>query len=208
MISVQSMFLPEDDKTSEQLSRNDALQQVGLNQSLLAGLAGPSINVGSLNGGLPLGYELGLGNTIPTSLQAQLLMQRSHLLNPLGLAGLSTSSRLPLVSNSSSLNALASGIQALQNNASLQGNAFLQGNASQEHPSKQRGRPNAAEIKEALATLAAATAPAGASSTAPQVPTPSEIQASLPVVVFMDCDEESLSDYQCLLRKQIELFEA
>jgi hypothetical protein len=29
-----------------------------------------------------------------------------------------------------------------------------------------------------------------------------------PVVVYMECDEESLSDYQCLLRKQIELFEA
>ena len=29
-----------------------------------------------------------------------------------------------------------------------------------------------------------------------------------PVLVFMDCDEDSLSEYQCLLRKQIELFEA
>jgi hypothetical protein len=30
----------------------------------------------------------------------------------------------------------------------------------------------------------------------------------LPMVVYMECDEESLSEYQCLLRKQIELFEA
>jgi hypothetical protein len=29
-----------------------------------------------------------------------------------------------------------------------------------------------------------------------------------PVVLFMECDEDSLSEYQCLIRKQIELFEA
>ena len=29
-----------------------------------------------------------------------------------------------------------------------------------------------------------------------------------PIIVYMECDEESLSDYQCLLRKQIEMFEA
>lgn len=29
-----------------------------------------------------------------------------------------------------------------------------------------------------------------------------------PVVVFMDCDTDNLSKYQCLLRKQLELFEA
>lgn len=29
-----------------------------------------------------------------------------------------------------------------------------------------------------------------------------------PRVMYMDCDDESLSEYQCLLRKQIELFEA
>jgi hypothetical protein len=29
-----------------------------------------------------------------------------------------------------------------------------------------------------------------------------------PIVLFMDCDEESLSEYQCLIRQQIELFEA
>ena len=28
------------------------------------------------------------------------------------------------------------------------------------------------------------------------------------VITYMECDEESLSEYQCLLRKQIELFEA
>ena len=200
------MNLPEDDKPSEQqLARSDALQQVGLNhQSLLASLAAQGIHnvpgMNSLNSiqpsGLPLGYQLGLGNSIPSSLQAQLLMGRSHLLNP--FSGLSTSSRLPaaLVSNASSLNPLASGIQALQGNAS-----------HEQQPSKQRGRPNASEIKEALATLAAATAPVGAPSAA-QRPTSATAQASLPVVVFMDCDEESPSDYQCLLRKQIELFEA
>jgi hypothetical protein len=29
-----------------------------------------------------------------------------------------------------------------------------------------------------------------------------------PVILFMECDEDSLSEYQCLIRKQIELFEA
>jgi hypothetical protein len=29
-----------------------------------------------------------------------------------------------------------------------------------------------------------------------------------PIIIYMDCDDESLSDYQCVLRKQIELFEA
>jgi hypothetical protein len=29
-----------------------------------------------------------------------------------------------------------------------------------------------------------------------------------PVVLFMECDEDSLSEYQCLIRKQIEIFEA
>jgi hypothetical protein len=29
-----------------------------------------------------------------------------------------------------------------------------------------------------------------------------------PVVLFMECDEDSLSEYQCLIRKQMELFEA
>ena len=33
-------------------------------------------------------------------------------------------------------------------------------------------------------------------------------EVKLPMVVYMECDEESLSEYQCLLRKQIELFEA
>jgi hypothetical protein len=28
------------------------------------------------------------------------------------------------------------------------------------------------------------------------------------IIIYMDCDDESLSDYQCILRKQIELFEA
>ncbi|CAJ1966259.1 unnamed protein product [Cylindrotheca closterium] len=202
MISVQNMNLPEDDKTSEQqLARSDALQHVGLNPSLFASLAGQgynvpsSLNASSLNArqqaGLGLGYPLGFSGSIPASLQAQLLMGRSHLLNP--FPGLSASSHLNPLNQS----AFASGMQALQ-----------QSNGSQDQQqSQQRGRPNANEIKEALATLAAATAPVGASS-GPQKSTSATTQASLPVVVFMDCDEESLSDYQCLLRKQIELFEA
>jgi hypothetical protein len=73
--------------------------------------------------------------------------------------------------------------------------------------SGQRPPPTQQEVQDALATIAAAAAPG--SNVAPLF----EVEKILPgghppVIVYMDCDEESLSDYQCLLRKQIELFEA
>ena len=79
----------------------------------------------------------------------------------------------------------------------------------------QRGRPNAKEIQDALDTLAAASFPQ--SSRMNLISGQSHLsglnelygaEGSLPAVVFMESDEESLSDYQCLLRKQIEFFEA
>lgn len=79
----------------------------------------------------------------------------------------------------------------------------------------QRGRPNAKEIQDALDTLAAASLPQSSGmnliSGQSQLSGLSDLydaEGSLPAVVFMDIDEESLSDYQCLLRKQIEFFEA
>jgi hypothetical protein len=78
--------------------------------------------------------------------------------------------------------------------------------------SSQRGPPSSQEVQDALATLAAATGTPLQANTGPQPilepekPTPPG--GHHPVVVYMECDEESLSDYQCLLRKQIELFEA
>jgi hypothetical protein len=82
-----------------------------------------------------------------------------------------------------------------------------------------RARPKPHEIQNALATMAAAL---GGSNGTPiandALPSQAEQQVGStngtfsggcgPVVVYMDCDEEALSDYQCLLRKQIELFEA
>ena len=91
---------------------------------------------------------------------------------------------------------LSSGIHALKGDAPVATNA----------PAP-RGRPNATEIKDALATLAAATT-TSASPVPVNATSSSKSHPSLPVVVFMDCDEESLSEYQCQLRKQIELFEA
>ncbi len=44
-------------------------------------------------------------------------------------------------------------------------------------------------------------------STPKQDPKPRSTTRS-PKVLFMDCDEESLSEYQCLIRQQMELFEA
>jgi hypothetical protein len=62
------------------------------------------------------------------------------------------------------------------------------------------------EVENALATIAAARGPLPDNSAGPGTIRPDGSHA--PVVVYMECDEESLSDYQCLLRKQVELFEA
>lgn len=171
------------------------MQQSGLNPALLASLASPNVQSLSLasyntikSASLPLGYPLDFSSGVPPSLQAQILMGRPFL-NP--FSGMS---------NPTSLAPLAAGIQTLQAaNASMLPNLPVP-----------RGRPDATEIKSALAISTAAISPEG--SAAPLNPTPdnaeSTKEASLPVVVFMDCDEESLSDYQCILRKQIELFEA
>jgi hypothetical protein len=77
----------------------------------------------------------------------------------------------------------------------------------------QRPTPTSQEVQNALATIAAATGasiPAGSSKVAPVSEAKNSAAAAghAPITVYMDCDEESLSDYQCLLRKQIELFEA
>jgi hypothetical protein len=83
-----------------------------------------------------------------------------------------------------------------------------------------RPAPKSSEVQDALATITAATAVSvsagGASNIAMPMEHPieqSETRApagggNRPIVVYMECDEESLSEYQCLLRKQIELFEA
>lgn len=83
----------------------------------------------------------------------------------------------------------------------------------------QRDRPRPQQIQNALASIVAASGgssgmPAMNSSTPFQgaQPVRSADRVSIggrgPVAIYMDCDEEALSDYQCLLRKQIELFEA
>jgi hypothetical protein len=79
-------------------------------------------------------------------------------------------------------------------------------------PTGARAPPSSKEVQDALATIAAAAARVPGSTGAPPLlepekPTPPGGQP--PVVVYMEeCDDESLSEYQCLLRKQIELFEA
>lgn len=67
-----------------------------------------------------------------------------------------------------------------------------------------RGRPTSQEVQDAIATIAAA----GVSMPTLQATSSVAEGGHPPVVVYMECDEESLSDYQCLLRKQVELFEA
>ncbi|CAJ1966260.1 unnamed protein product [Cylindrotheca closterium] len=180
-----------------------AQEETGLHPAWLASLNGPNnvrgLSLGQLNNipfaNLPFGYPFGLNAGIPPALQAHLLMGRP-LLN--AFSGLPNTTRLS--QNTPALAQFAPGIQALQ------------GNPSQQHymSSKESGMPSATEIKEAIATLAAAAAaPTGPITSAPiQSTTTGTSQTSLPTVVFMECDRESLSDYQCLLRKQIELFEA
>jgi len=57
-----------------------------------------------------------------------------------------------------------------------------------------------------------ASATLGAGAAAPQQPLSAEDSAKLsgrtPQVLYMACDHDNLSEYQCLVRKQIELFEA
>ena len=83
------------------------------------------------------------------------------------------------------------------------------------------------DLRKALATIAAASGMPGGTNAIPVHATvPGSIPAQVlplqpnsdastlegaphpPVITYMECDEESLSEYQCLLRKQIELFEA
>jgi hypothetical protein len=41
-----------------------------------------------------------------------------------------------------------------------------------------------------------------------QVPLDASMTGRCPTVIYMSCDDDSLSEYQCLVRKQVELFEA
>ena len=41
-----------------------------------------------------------------------------------------------------------------------------------------------------------------------QVPIDPNMTGRPPTIIYMSCDDDSLSEYQCLVRKQIELFEA
>eukprot|EP00980_Cylindrotheca_fusiformis_P013452 scaffold3437_cov113-Cylindrotheca_fusiformis.AAC.19 len=183
MLATKTMLRPSDANLPEQQSaaEAEAARSAGFNRSLLTSFAGPTpMPNGSLNFLPPPGLPMGYPN-----FQTQFLMGRS-LLGPV--------SGMP----ASSLSQFSSGIQALQ--------AYQQQHAGSSGQSQQRGRPNAKEIQNALDTLAAATAPATPSSDGPRQSPAGK--STLPAVVFMECDEESLSDYQCLLRKQIEVFEA
>lgn len=190
---VAQTALPGSEKALEKPEVCDiSKEQLALTPQLLASLgqSAHGLSLGPMNpvssACLPMGYPLDLASGLPPALQAQLLMGRSPLLNPF--------SSFPM--SSSLMGPLASGIQALKGDV-----------PTQTHAPAPCGRPNATEINDVLATLAAAS-----TKSASPVPTnatsSSKSQPSLPVVVFMDCDEESLSEYQCQLRKQIELFEA
>jgi hypothetical protein len=65
--------------------------------------------------------------------------------------------------------------------------------------------PNASSSSQPAAAAAASTTsqPAAASTTEPSIPSTGRILS-----LFLSVDEDNLSTYQCLVRKQIELFEA
>lgn len=69
---------------------------------------------------------------------------------------------------------------------------------------QQRAGPTSQKVQSGFATMGAAgvTVPPAKSNA---TPTDGGHPA---IIVYMECDEDSLSDYQCLLRKQVELFEA
>jgi hypothetical protein len=79
-------------------------------------------------------------------------------------------------------------------------------------PASFRSLPNAEQVQNALATIAAATdrqmPPLPSKANSPVLKNVDSNGGHSPISIYMDIDEESLSDYQCLLRKQIELFEA
>jgi hypothetical protein len=60
----------------------------------------------------------------------------------------------------------------------------------------------------AAAMYAAVMAGGGGGGAAAAAMTPSPKKKRRPMTLYMDCDTDSLSEYQCLIRQQIELFEA
>jgi hypothetical protein len=70
----------------------------------------------------------------------------------------------------------------------------------------QKGSDGAANIQN-NAGMTGFTMPGGLMHSM-QVPIDPNMTGRPPTVIYMSCDDDSLSEYQCLVRKQIELFEA
>jgi hypothetical protein len=71
----------------------------------------------------------------------------------------------------------------------------------------QKGNDGVANMQN-NAGMAGFPMPGGGLMHAMQVPTDPSMTGRSPTVIYMSCDNDSLSEYQCLVRKQIELFEA
>jgi hypothetical protein len=70
----------------------------------------------------------------------------------------------------------------------------------------QKGSDEAANMQN-NAGMAGFTMPGGLMHSM-QVPLDPNMTGRSPTIIYMSCDDDSLSEYQCLVRKQIELFEA
>lgn len=67
----------------------------------------------------------------------------------------------------------------------------------------QRGQPSFSQSVDPSLVV-----PAGSSAPVASLVKDSRLTGRSPIVLYMSCDDESLSEYQCLVRKNIELFEA
>lgn len=135
----------------------------------------------------PVSLPLAFGNGL------QVPALQNHLLAGRLLFGPSAFGSNQLTQGGSNLNMLVSGVQALQN--STPSLSMLPSASLSVQQRILADHNNAKEIRDSLDVSLAAPA----QLTKKDVAQPIEVQ-KLPCVVFIDWDEESLSDYQCLLR--------
>jgi hypothetical protein len=185
------LLLPGQD--ANQSARSDQQQQLALLQQLW-GLATNPVLATSI--GLNLANSTHANLTanaanssfaLPSSLTASTTNNHSLLLGGLhpslfasAIPGFASTS----VSSTPSVNSVAATVASSDLNAFLQQARSIAAAAAQPRPRSSDPTPSSESID-------------------PLIPT-----GRPPFVLYISCDDESLSDYQCLVRKQIELFEA
>jgi hypothetical protein len=147
----------------------------------------------------PSGFGLNSGNNVNSNNMAALAAAAAG--NP--LATLLINQMAAGISNSISNNTNNNGVIML-NPQLLMAAGFGMGNFGNlgNLPAAAGGKPRSALDPRLEALFGGCSAAAATISTTPQT------TKHKPLTLYMDCDTESLSEYQCLIRQQIELFEA